>query len=66
MLWDEYRGIEQLVSKREFIRMYELMGVRTDGRAIETIIFDQGVCKYVRVIVIMIFDQVYVTDHNCS
>ena len=66
MLWGKYRGIDQLVSKREYIHTYDLMGVRKDGRAIKTIFFDQGVRKYVRVTVIMIFYQVYVTDHNCS
>ena len=44
--------------------MYKCMGVRTDERATETIIFDRGVRKYVRVTAIMTFDQVYVTDNN--
>ena len=50
--------------ERFFIKMYEPMGVRTDDRSTETIIFDQGVRKYVSVTKITIFDQVYVTDHN--
>ena len=40
------------------------MGVWTDGRATEIIIFDQDVHKYVRVTTIMISGQVYVTNHN--
>ena len=41
-----------------FIRMYGRMGVRTDERSTETIIFDRGVRKYVRVNAIMTFEQV--------
>ena len=64
MIWREYQGIDQSVLKRAFIRTDKRMGVRKDERSTETIIFDQGVCKYVRVTVIMTFDQVYVTGHN--
>ena len=42
------------------------MGVRTDDRATETIIFDLGVRQYIKVTAIMIFDQVYVTDYYCN
>ena len=35
-------------------------------RSTRTIIFDRGIHKYVRVIEIMTFDQVYVTDFNCN
>ena len=65
MLWSEYLGIDQLVLKKSFIHMYEHMSLRTDDSAIETIIFDQGVCKYIRVAAVIILDQVYVTYHNC-
>ena len=47
--------------KTALMRTYERMGARTDDRATETITFDRGVHKYVRVTEIMIFDQVYVT-----
>ena len=40
------------------------MGVRMDGRCIETIIFDRDLRKYIRVTTITIFYKVYVTDHN--
>ena len=40
------------------------MGIQADGRSTETILFDQDVVKYVRVTIITIFDQVYITDHN--
>ena len=40
------------------------MGVQMDERATETIIFDRGVRKYVRVSAIMNFDQVYIADHE--
>ena len=43
---------------------YGRMGVRADGRATETIIFERDVRKYVRVTAIMIFDQFYITDHK--
>ena len=58
--------MDQLVLERAFIWTYECMGVRMDDRATKTIIFDQGVRKYVRVTAIMIFHQVYVTNHNCN
>ena len=64
MIRSEYRGIDKLVLERAFIQTYQCMGVWTYGRANETIIFDQGVRKYVRVTLIMTFDQVYVTNHN--
>ena len=64
MIWSKYRGIDQLVLKRDFIRTYERMGVQMDKRATETRIFDQGIRKYARVTAIMTFDQVYVTDYN--
>ena len=35
-----------------------------DGRGTDTIIFDRGIRKYIRVTTINIFDQIYVTDHN--
>ena len=57
MLWSEYQGIEQLVLKMSFIWTYERIGVRTDDRSTETLIFDQGVLKYVRITAIIIFDQ---------
>ena len=66
MLWSEYRGIDQLVLKRAFIRTYNNMGIRTDDRSNKTIIFDQRICEYVGFTEIMIFDQAYVTDHNCN
>ena len=40
------------------------MDAYMDGRSTKTILFDRGVHKYVIVTAIMIFDQVYVTDHN--
>ena len=74
MLWSEYQGIDSMHllsgnmpscgGKRASIRTYECMGIRMDGRSMETIIFDQDVCKYVRVTTITIFDQVYITGHN--
>ena len=41
------------------------MGVHTDDRVIKNIIFDRGLRKYVRVTAIMVFDQVYISNHNC-
>ena len=46
--------------------MYECMGVYMDDRSTKTIIFDQGVRKYIRATVIMISDHVYVTGYNCN
>ena len=46
ILW--YAHIDVMEYKMASIRMYERMGVQTDERATETIIFDQGVRKYVR------------------
>ena len=66
MLCSEYQGIDQLVLKRAIIWTYKNMGVWTDDRSTETIIFDQGVRKYVRVTATVIFDQVYVSDYNCN
>ena len=66
MLWSEYLGIDQLVLKKAFIWMYERMSLGKDDSATETIIFNQGVCTYFRVTAVMIFDQVYITDHNCN
>ena len=43
--------------KKAFIRTYERMGVWTDERSTETIIFDWGVRKYFRVNAIINFDQ---------
>ena len=57
MLWSEYQGIEQIVLKMSFIWTYERIGVRMDDRSTETLIFDQGVLKYVRITAIIIFDQ---------
>ena len=57
----EYASLWQ---ERSFIQTYNHMGVRTDGRAIETIIFDLDVHKYVIVTTFTIFEQAYVTDHN--
>ena len=45
--------------KKAFIQSYELMGVKTHERATETIIFEQSMCKYVRVNKITTFDRVY-------
>ena len=42
------------------------MGVYTDYKETKTIIFYQGVHKYVIVTEIVIFDQVYVTGYNCT
>ena len=56
--------MDQLVLISAFKRTYENMGVQTDEIANETIIFYQGVRKYVIVNAIMNFDQVYVTNHN--
>ena len=53
------RPIQILWSKKSFIQTYEHMGVRTDGRDTEDVYFDRGVCKYVRVNAIMIFDQIF-------
>ena len=64
MLWSGYRGKYQIALKKSFIQTYERMVVQMDDRATENIIFDQGVRKYVRVTLIMTFDQVYVTNHN--
>ena len=66
MIWSDYLGIEQRLLKRACIWTGERMGVRTSDRSTRTIIFDRGVHKYVRVIEIMTFDQVYVTDFNCN
>ena len=41
--------INMIWFKNTFIRTYERMGVRTDERATDTIIFNQGVIKDVRV-----------------
>ena len=57
MILSDYQGIYQLVLKRAFIRTYNNIGVQMDARATETIIFDQGVRKYVIVTAIMIFDR---------
>ena len=64
MLWSEYKGIDQLVLNRDFIRTYKRMGVQTDERSTKTRSFDQCVRKYIIVTTIMNFDEVYVTDHN--
>ena len=66
MMWSENRGIYQLVLKRTLIRTHDRMCIRTYERDIEDIIFDQGVRKYVRVTAIVIFKQVYVTEHICN
>ena len=66
MICSEYQGIDRLVSKRAFIRTYKHIGVHMDDRATKTIIFDQGICKNVRVTAIMIFYQVWVTDYSCN
>ena len=58
MLYSEYLGIYQNLLKRPLLLTYMRMGICTDDRATETIIFDGGVHKYVRVTKIMIFDQV--------
>ena len=60
-------SIEEYASlcwKRDFIQTYGRMGVWTDSRATETIIFDRDIREYVRVTIITIFDQVYVTEHT--
>ena len=64
IIWSDYRGMDQLVLKKVSIHRYKPMGVHTDDRSTETIIFERCVPKYVRVTAIMTFDQVYVTDHN--
>ena len=73
MLRSEYQGINDMewVSGNipAFLEVasiwtYERMGIQADGRSTETILFDQDVVKYVRVTIITIFDQVYITDHN--
>ena len=50
--------------EKAFIRMHKRMDAQTYVRSTETVIFDQGVRKYVRFTAAMIFDKVYVTDHN--
>ena len=50
--------------KKSCIQTYELMDERTDERNIETIIFDQGVRKYVRVNDYDLWPGFNVTDHN--
>ena len=40
------------------------MGIRKYERSTKTIIFDQGVRKYVMVTAIMTFEQVYIHNHN--
>ena len=64
MLWSEYQKIDQIVLKRSFIRTYKRMGVQMDEISTKTIIFDQGVRKYVIVTEITTFDQVNATKHN--
>ena len=55
MLYINYQGIDRLVLKWALMWTYERMVIWTDDRDNKSILFEQGLRKYIRVTTIIIF-----------